>query len=178
MKRSFGNEDERPRVGYCSPPQSTRFKKGVSANPWGRPRGSTHQNTFEKVIRKKLTVIEGGKQLKLSAEEILYKKLLKAAIDGDASARRDLLRLIERMPKEKVPEDGASTTASALGVIFMKDSTELLLALGICIQTDGRCVLSCWAIEAARERQGWAPLSEEDEKLLDDFGEPGVKRAA
>ena len=59
----------------------------------------------------------------------------------------------------------------------MKDSTVLLLVLDVCIKVDGRCVHSSWAIEVARKRQGWAPLSPERQELLDAFGETGIKRA-
>lgn len=31
-------------VGYGKPPKSTRFKKGQSGNPGGRPRGASSRN--------------------------------------------------------------------------------------------------------------------------------------
>lgn len=31
------DDDDDDAVGYCKPPKSSRFKKGVSGNPGGRP---------------------------------------------------------------------------------------------------------------------------------------------
>jgi len=177
MKRNFGNDEEIPRPGYGNPPKHSQFQKGQSANPAGRPKGSTRQNALQKAMQTKLTVVEGGKRQKLPAEEVLYKQLVKRALEGDARARRDLLRLLEKLPQRKDLADTKTSAGQAWGVIFMKDSTELLLALGICVEIDNRVVLSSWAIEAARERQNWAPLSPEQTQLLEDFGED-FKRAA
>jgi hypothetical protein len=128
-------------------------------------------------MEKKFTVIEGGRRHQLTAEDALHRQMLKAALAGDARARRDLLRLREQNPKPKGAVDGSPESDNPR-IVFMKDSTVLLIALGICVEVNGRCVLTSWAIEAARKRQSWTPLSPEDEKLLDDFGETDFKRAA
>ena len=177
MKRNFGSDDELPKMGYCNPPKHSQFKKGVSGNPAGRKKGSCRQSAIEKVIRKKFAVVEGGKSRRLPCDEALYKQMANAALAGDRHARRDFLRLIEKSPAPKGSVEDSSASNPAR-VVFIKDSTELLLALGICIEVDGICMLCSWAIDAARERQAWAALSEEDEKLLEEFGEPGFKRAA
>jgi hypothetical protein len=178
MTHNFGNDDDLPRVGYGNPPKHARFPKGKSPNPAGRPKGSTRLNPFEKLMQKKLTVIEGGKRRKLPVEDAVYAQIVKAALAGDRGACRDLLRFREKNPKPKATA-GRSTESEKPRIVFMKDSTALLHALGISVEVENeRSVLCSWVIEAARERQGWAPLSPEHEKLLEEFGEEGFKRAA
>jgi len=48
-------------VGYGNPPEATRFKKGISGNPRGRPRGSLNVATvLMRTLRKKVVINEGG----------------------------------------------------------------------------------------------------------------------
>jgi hypothetical protein len=175
MKGNFGTAEELPRAGYCNPPKDTRFKKGQSPNPSGRPKGSTRRSAIEKLLQKQFTVVEGGRRRKVSIEEAICTQTIKAAIAGDMRMRRDLLRLLEKVSKKKQPTANSQTSGPPQ-ILLMKQSTALLLALGICVEIEGRCALSSWVVQAARERQGWAPLSPEDEKLLSDFGEPGAAR--
>jgi len=175
MKRNFGTDEELPRPGYCNPPQHTRFKKGQSPNPSGRPKGSTRRSAIETLLQKQFTVIEGGRRRKVSLEEAICTQTVKAAIAGDIRVRRDLLRLLEKVSKKKQPAAN-SPRSNPPSIVLMKDLAALLLALGIFVEIEGRCALSSWVIEAARERQGWAPLSPEDEELLRAFAEPGAAR--
>src|ERR1039458_6542262 len=50
-------------VGYGAPPEATRFKKGVSGNPKGRPRGSLNVATvFTKILRERVVINEHGQR--------------------------------------------------------------------------------------------------------------------
>jgi hypothetical protein len=50
-------------VGYKKPPQRSRFKKGESGNPNGRPRGSKNLATLlEKELRQRVVVNENGRR--------------------------------------------------------------------------------------------------------------------
>jgi hypothetical protein len=49
-------------VGYGRPPDHTRFKKGRSGNPRGRPQGRTNARSIvSRAISEKVTIREGDK---------------------------------------------------------------------------------------------------------------------
>ena len=58
-------------VGYKRPPQETRFKKGQSGNPKGRPKGSINLLTLlNKVVNTPITLTDqNGRQIKITKKE-------------------------------------------------------------------------------------------------------------
>lgn len=80
-------------VGYGNPPQASRFKKGKSGNPNGRPRKAapdiklSDQPMLESVRRvtdKKITVREGPQTREVPAYEAIVEAAVKHAINGNA----------------------------------------------------------------------------------------------
>lgn len=86
-------------VGFCRPPESTRFKKGVSGNPKGRPKGSLNLATvFLKALREKVVINEHGQRKSITKLEAALKQLVNKAASGDLRAigqLRDLAREAE-----------------------------------------------------------------------------------
>jgi hypothetical protein len=81
-------------VGFCRPPQATRFKKGVSGNPKGRPKHSLNVATaFIKASREKVIINEGGKRKTVTKLEAALKQLVNKAASGDTRALRQLVEL-------------------------------------------------------------------------------------
>jgi hypothetical protein len=79
-------------VGFTRPPKHSRFMKGKSGNPRGRPKGSKNLATmFEKVGRERITVIENGHSRNLTKKEAIVLKLTNKSVSGDLKAIRDLL---------------------------------------------------------------------------------------
>ena len=71
-------------VGYGKPPESTRFKKGVSGNPKGRPKGSLNVATaFMKALREKVVINENGRRKTVTKMEAALKQLVNKAASGD-----------------------------------------------------------------------------------------------
>lgn len=90
-------------VGYGKPPRKNQFQPNQSGNPKGRPkRRPSSQETFQKVLKIPVTVVEGGRKRKVSTQEALFMKMRRAALEGDARDRRAFLEAIERYAPEQM----------------------------------------------------------------------------
>jgi len=86
--------EPRKRVGYGAPPENTRFRKGVSGNPKGRPKGSLNVATaFLKALHEKVVVSENGHRKTVTKLEAALKQLVNKAASGELPALRQLLEL-------------------------------------------------------------------------------------
>jgi hypothetical protein len=96
-----------PKVGYRNPPRHTRFKKGQSGNPRGRPKGAKKLRTdLLEELAETLMVREGPRQRRVSKQRALIKSLLAKGIKGDSAAASRLFELWLRIVG---PQDQAST---------------------------------------------------------------------
>lgn len=95
-------------VGYGRPPQSTRFKKGRSGNPAGRPRGGRPDLVLDlqKELLSRVQITEQGRRITITKGELLARTLVASAIKGDAKARRDLFDMINTIGGEEPPSPG------------------------------------------------------------------------
>ena len=84
------------RVGFGRPPQASRFKKGVSGNPRGRPKGSLNVATaFMKALREKVVINEHGQRKTITKLEAALKQLANKAASGDLRALTQLIALAQ-----------------------------------------------------------------------------------
>ncbi len=93
------NRDSDYQVGYGKPPQHTRFKKGESGNPTGRPKGSKNLTTLlEKELKQRVVVTENGRRRSITKQEAMVKHLVNKAVSGDRPLMQlllDEIRLVE-----------------------------------------------------------------------------------
>jgi hypothetical protein len=83
-------------VGYRSPPEATRFKKGVSGNPHGRPKGSLNVATvLTRTLREKITIRDNGRPRTVTKLEAALRQLVNKAAAGDLRALRHLTALAQ-----------------------------------------------------------------------------------
>ena len=91
-------------VGYKKPPTATQFKKGVSGNPKGRPRGSTNLQTLvRRVFDRKVTIQQDGGTRRVTVAEVMLTRLAGKAVAGDAAAQRLAIGLLQATATDVVP---------------------------------------------------------------------------
>lgn len=84
-------------VGYGRPPIESRFRKGQSGNPKGRPRGSKNLKTdLREELQQKILVREGDRSIRISKQRALVKTLMAKTLKGDGRAAAILINLIFR----------------------------------------------------------------------------------
>src|SRR5260370_6888859 len=97
------SEDRGYEAGYGRPPVKTRFRKGQSGNPAGRPRGSKNLATlFEAELGERIAVSENGRRKRITKQQAMVKHVVNKALSGDSRLLQLLLaeiRLIENRPQ-------------------------------------------------------------------------------
>jgi hypothetical protein len=82
-------------VGFGKPPKHTQFRKGVSGNPRGRPKGSKNVATvLASMLREKVVVNENGRRRVMTKLDAAVAQLVNQATSGDLGALRQLMALI------------------------------------------------------------------------------------
>ncbi|MAQ85198.1 MAG: hypothetical protein CMH12_18390 [Maritimibacter sp.] len=81
------HEDGDYEVGYGKPPKHTRFQKGQSGNPRGRPKGAKgFKASLKRELETKVTIRDGNQERKISKAEAAAKRLIANALKGDMKA--------------------------------------------------------------------------------------------
>jgi hypothetical protein len=84
-------------VGYKNPPAHSRFKRGQSGNPSGRPKGSQNLKTlFNRILKEEISLREGGDVRKVSKAEAVLRSVVVGALKGDQRAVATMFRLAEQ----------------------------------------------------------------------------------
>lgn len=156
-------------VGYGKPPASTRFKKGQSGNPKGRPRNRHREIPYDAVLGQMVTIRENGRGRRVTAAEAFLLQLTQKGLAGDGAAARSSLEAIEAArAKRPDQEEQLHVIISFVGA----GHTTILATLGLATKkypTDEHRVrweLQPWIVEAALVRMGDRQLTEADQREI------------
>jgi hypothetical protein len=91
-------------VGYGKPPRHTRFKKGQSGNPRGRPKGSKNLPTLlTEALNESVVVAENGRRRKITMRQAIIKQLVKRSATADLRAMKILLDMVRDLEGQTEP---------------------------------------------------------------------------
>jgi hypothetical protein len=95
-------------VGYGKPPRDTRFPKGQSGNPRGRPPGAKNLKTLlSEALNEPVIVTENGGRRKVTKRQAIITQLVNRSATADFRAIKillDIVRDIERQTEPTAPE--------------------------------------------------------------------------
>jgi len=90
-------------IGYGKPPSHSRFRRGASGNPGGRPRGITAGRATALAIKeayRPVTVREGDKVITMPAIQAVLRSQVALAAKGNGPAQRALIEVIQTIERE------------------------------------------------------------------------------
>ena len=97
----MSGSDRNDTLGYGKPPKWTRFKKGQSGNPKGRPRkkqveekplsADASDATLTQLMEREYQITENGRAIRIKGVEVIRRAQFKSATNGSPHAQRELL---------------------------------------------------------------------------------------
>lgn len=161
-----GDEGQQ-KAGYGKPPRATRFRKGQSGNPKGRPRGTRNEIPYDSVLGQMVTVREDGRERRITAAEAFILQLTQKGLAGDSAAARASLAAIETARAKRSERQGQD----AIRIVIVVWAIEgILQTLGIAVkkfpmdEKRVRWEINPWAVEAALARLGARHLTEAQQR--------------
>jgi hypothetical protein len=113
-------------VGYGHPPRNTRFVKGKSANPNGRPRGSKNMNTLiTEALDERVTIKENGKARSVTKRVAMFKQLVNKATMGDLKALQLLMAQLRERDKDPSSPSEKDTAVRSTWDLDVNEQREL-----------------------------------------------------
>ena len=160
--------EEEEEVGYCQPPRESRFRKGQSGNPRGRPKNRHREIPYDSVLGQMVTIKENGHERRVTAAEAFLLQLAQKGLAGDSAAARASLEAIESARLKTAESTGGPTKIIVTTIDSGADA--IIGTLGIAklkYPTDEHRVrweLNPWIVENALERLGDRQLSLSEQK--------------
>jgi hypothetical protein len=157
-------------VGYRRPPKTSRFQKGRSGNPRGRPKHRKRGLPYDHVLGQMVTVKEDGREKRVTAAEAFLLHLTKKGLEGDSASARSSLAAIEAArSKRTIGDDPLQITR----IIITSFGPGVALGnLGMGVKKYGsdkqkaRWELKPWIVEAALARVGSRSLTTDQQREI------------
>ena len=101
-------------VGYRKPPRQSRFSKGRSGNPCGRPRGAKNLKTLLlEVLSEQIIATTNGRRRKITKRAAIVTQLVNRAATGDLPAIKTLLAMVLNIEGNTEPASPETSPFSA-----------------------------------------------------------------
>jgi hypothetical protein len=156
-------------LGYRNPPLASRFRKGQSGNPKGRPRGRHSDLPYEAVLGQEVIIRENGRERRVTAAEAFVLHLTKRGLDGDTAAARAAIAAMGEIPETDL--SGPYVLEIILAVVSPGSVSSAVECLRIGTKLDRyreatRMMLEPWIVEAALARFGEKQLTPKEQEIV------------
>lgn len=157
-------------IGRGKPPTTTRFKKGQSGNPRGRPRNRRREIPHDTLLGQMVTIREDGRERRVTAAEAFLLQLTKKGLEGDNAAARASLNAIEAARATHTSREPLHVSIVWKGASPGSVGASLD-ALGMAVKLNrysesARYELKPWIVQAALARLGSRRLSIEEQRIV------------
>jgi hypothetical protein len=167
---SDGADNAEEPIGYGRPPTSSRFAKGQSGNPRGRPRNRRNDIPYDHVLGQMVTIRDDRGERRVTAAEAFLLQLTKKGLQGDSASARACLAAIEEARSKR--QLGAQYVSRIICKGVSPGSVGCSLnALGMAVKlrkySDAATYqLKSWLVELAVARLGERRLSVTEQKIV------------
>ncbi len=116
--------------GYGRPPRHSRFQKGRSGNPRGRPKSSRSLKTYLlKILDEVVEVNEQGRKRKMTKREVIARQTVQQAMKGNLKSLAVITAfdpVEDDLPKQDAPltEHEQAMMARYLGLVDDEESSD------------------------------------------------------
>lgn len=157
-------------VGYKRPPRATRFQKGRSGNPKGRPSRKADATPYERVLGRMVTVRIGETEVRLTAAEAFLLQQSRLGMAGNVSAIKDTLEAIQDAHLRRRPKYSGPIEVR-IALVSPGNPNSAMLTLGMArkfnrYEKTAYIMLEPWLVEAALQRLGSRQLSNEEQRIV------------
>lgn len=156
--------------GKCDPPLATRFRRGQSGNPKGRPKGRHREAPYDSVLGQLVTVRESGNERRITAAEAFLLHLTKRGLEGDSSAARATIRVLDEVRGHRLG-NGASHITFRRQLVDPGSVNSAIKILRMAKLFDpyrdtAHILLEPWIVEAALKRLGDQQLNATEQQTV------------
>lgn len=156
-------------VGKGRPPVATRWGKGVSGNPGGRPKGSHRTLPYEAVLGRMVSVRENGTTKRVETGHALLLHLAHNGAGGNSADAGEVLQLLSlyrarqpSQPAQKIINLQFVTPGSVNWAMRPLRMGTLLYRF----EDHARMVIEPWLVEAALARLGDRRLTAQEQRTV------------
>jgi hypothetical protein len=115
-------------IGYGKPPADTRFVKGQSGNPHGRPKGKRNLATMlQAALNETVMITENGKRKQITKLEATFKQIVNKAASGDIASTKLLIQMFPWL-ETLLDEKATKSISNEADLEVMKHLQKRLLA--------------------------------------------------